>query len=63
MQRYASVELRQRVDRVVGSHYDSVFLRLDLLLAGQQGGCRCSDCRAALDRRLAELLASLPALA
>ena len=62
MQRYASVELRRRVDAAVGQHYDSAFLRLDLLVAGRQSRCRCSECRAAFERRLGAILASLPEL-
>lgn len=63
MQRYASVELRQRVDAAVGPHYDSVFLRLELLATSREARCGCADCRAVVAGRRAELLASLPTLA
>ena len=62
VERYASVGLRRWIDEAVGPHYDALFLRLDLLVASREGRCGCRHCREVVDRRLAELVGSLPPL-
>jgi hypothetical protein len=59
---HASIQLRRLVDAAVGSHYDTVFLRLDLLLASREGRCGCAVCAIAVAARREELAASLPPL-
>lgn len=58
--RSASVALRRFVDDAVGPHFDTAFLRLDLLLTSSQARCGCPDCLVEVDRARRAILASLP---